>query len=430
MEGINAYHILIIAAIIIIVSYLFNLIARKTNVPSVIMLIISGYLAKELLGFNFNEADWFLPLELLGIVGLVLIVLEAALDLELKKENLKVIGISLIVAAVSLFFNTFLLALGIRYFIGNIDWLTAVIYAIPLSITSSAIVIPSISELPKQKREFLIYESTLSDIFGIMFFYLLLENIGENGATMIGVNIISNIGVTLLLSVVLSYAMIFAFQRIKSDVKLFLFFAVLILIYDIGKLFHLSSLLMILVFGLILENRTLFFSGKLRKYLNEENVAKVLVDFKLLTKESSFVVRTFFFFVLGLSITLSGVFVPKILLLTGFFMVGMFGFRWLIFKLIFKKNYFPQFMIAPRGLISVLLFFAIPMEFRINDFELGILLLTIIVTSIVMAWALVHDRLGRTGRIKRVLPILKAVKKVGSHSNSEHTEEDQHNQTM
>nr|WP_321451005.1 cation:proton antiporter [uncultured Carboxylicivirga sp.] len=425
MEGINAYHILIIAAIIIIVSYLFNLIARKTNVPSVIMLIISGYLAKELLGFNFNEADWFLPLELLGIVGLVLIVLEAALDLELKKENLKVIGISLIVAAVSLFFNTFLLALGIRYFIGNIDWLTAVIYAIPLSITSSAIVIPSISELPKQKREFLIYESTLSDILGIMFFYLLLENIGENGATMIGVNIISNIGVTLLLSVVLSYAMIFAFQRIKSDVKLFLFFAVLILIYDIGKLFHLSSLLMILVFGLILENRTLFFSGKLRKYLNEENVAKVLVDFKLLTKESSFVVRTFFFFVLGLSITLSGVFVPKILLLTGFFMVGMFGFRWLIFKLIFKKNYFPQFMIAPRGLISVLLFFAIPMEFRINDFELGILLLTIIVTSIVMAWALVHDRLGRRGRIKRMLPILKAVKKVGSHPEIENTEDNE-----
>ena len=94
-------------------------------------------------------------------------------------------------------------------------------------------------------------------------------------------------------------------------------------------------------------------------------------------------------------------------------MVGVYGFRWLIFKVIFKKNYFPQFLIAPRGLISVLLFFAIPIEFRINDFELGILTLSIIVTSVVMAWALVHDRLGRMGRIKRVLPLLRAVKKVG-----------------
>lgn len=422
MEGVSAYYILIGAAIIIIVSYLFNLIAKTTNVPSVILLISSGYLAKELLGFNFNEADWFLPLELLGIVGLVLIVLEAALDLELKKENLKQIASALLVSALSLFFNTFLLAIGIQYFIGNIDWLSAIIYAIPLAITSSAIVIPSVSGLPKEKKEFLIYESTLSDILGIMFFYLLLENINENGATMIGVNIISNIGGTLILSVLLSYAMIFAFQRIRSDVKLFLFFAVLILIYDIGKLFHLSSLLMILVFGVILENRKLFFFGPLKKYLIEENVSKVLVDFKLITKESSFVVRTFFFFVLGLSITLAGVFVPKILLLTAYFMAGVYGFRWGLFKVMFRKNYFPQFLIAPRGLISVLLFFAIPIEFRINDFELGILTLSIIVTSIVMAWALVHDRLGRMSRIKRVLPLLKVVKKVGlSRENEDKT---------
>lgn len=413
MEGINAYYIVIGAAIIIILSYLFNIIAKKTNVPSVILLISTGYLSKVVLGLKFNEADWFLPLEILGIVGLVLIVLEAALDLELRRENLKLIGRSLLVAMLSLFFNTFLLALGIELFICNMDWLTATIYAIPLAITSSAIVIPSVNGLSKEKKEFLIYESTMSDILGIMFFYLLVENIETNGVTMVGVNVISNIGATLVLSVMISYAMIFAFQRLKSDVKLFLFFAILILIYGMGKLFHLSSLLMILVFGLILENRTLFFSGRLKKYLKEENVAKVLIDFKLITRESSFMVRTFFFFVLGLSITLAGVFVPKILLLTAFFIVGMYGFRWGLFKIIFKTNYFPQFLIAPRGLISVLLFFAIPIEFRINDFELGILLLSIVVTSIVMAWALVHDRLGRAERLNNLMRIVKVIAKRG-----------------
>ncbi|MCU4175531.1 cation:proton antiporter [Carboxylicivirga sp. N1Y90] len=403
MEGINAYYLIIGAAIVIIVSYLFNVIARKTNIPSVILLIVSGYAVKELIGFEFNEADWFLPLEILGIVGLILIVLEAALDLELKRSKVKIIWQSSLVATLSLFFNTFFLAYGIQFFIGNMDWLTAVIYAIPLAITSSAIVIPSVAGLNREKREFLIYESTISDILGIMFFYLLVENLDTQGATMVGLNVLSNIGGTLVLSVLISYAMIFLFQKMRSDVKLFLFFAVLVLIYGIGKLFHLSSLLMILVFGLILENRTLFFSGKLKRFLDEANVTKVLGEFKLLTRESSFVVRTFFFFVLGISITLAGVFVPSILMLTTYFIVGMYGFRWLIFKLIFKRDYFPQFFIAPRGLISVLLFFAIPKEFRINDFELGILLLSIVVTSLVMAWSLVHDSMGKHGRIKRYL---------------------------
>jgi len=423
MEGFSAYTLVIGAAVIIIVSYLFNILAQKTNIPSVILLIVTGYAAKELLGIEFNEEEWFLPLEVLGIIGLILIVLEAALDLELRRDKLKLIWQSSLVAALSLFFNTFFLAIGIRYFIGNLDMLTAIIYAIPLSITSSAIVIPSVNGLEKSKREFLIYESTISDILGIMFFYLLVENLDTNGATMVGLNVITNIGGTLLLSVALSYAMIIVFQRIKSDVKLFLFFAVLILFYAIGKLFHLSSLLMILVFGIVLENRMLFFSGFLRKYLYEDNIRRVLVDFKLLTRESAFVVRTFFFFILGMSITLAGVFVPDILLLTAYFLLGLFTFRLFIFKLLFKRDYFPQFFIAPRGLISILLFFAIPKEFRINDFELGILLLSIVTTSILMAWALVFDNIGRVGRIKRYITFIRVVDRgknmMGRHKRGE-----------
>ncbi len=407
MEGISAYYLVIGAAVIVIVSYLYNIIAQKTNIPSVILLIISGYAAKELLGIEFNEEEWFLPLEVLGIVGLIFIVLEAALDLELKRSKIRLITLSTLIAGLSLVFNTFFLAVGIKYFIGNLDMLTSVIYAIPLSITSSAIVIPSVSGLERSKREFLIYESTISDILGIMFFYLLVENLDTDGATMVGLNVISNVGGTLLLSIALSYAMIIAFQKIKSDIKLFLFIAMLILFYGIGKLFHLSSLLMILVFGLILENRTLFFSGFMRKYLNDESITKVLLDFKLLTRESAFVVRTFFFFILGMSITLAGVFVPHILLLTAYFIIGMFAFRWLAFKIIFKRDYFPQFLIAPRGLISILLFFAIPKEFRINDFELGILLLSIVVTSLLMAWALVLDSFGRVGRMKKYISFMR-----------------------
>ena len=46
------------------------------------------------------------------------------------------------------------------------------------------------------------------------------------------------------------------------------------------------------------------------------------------------------------------------------------------------------YVIAPKGLISILLFFAIPEELRINGFQKGILFVVIIVTNIIMAWAL------------------------------------------
>ena len=57
--------------------------------------------------------DFFPILEVLGIVGLIMIVLEAALDLELKKEKWPVIWKSFTIAA----FSLALTSLAISFFI-------------------------------------------------------------------------------------------------------------------------------------------------------------------------------------------------------------------------------------------------------------------------------------------------------------------------
>ena len=51
----------------------------------------------------------------------------------------------------------------------------------------------------------------------------------------------------------------------------------------------------------------------------------------------------------------------------------------------------PQLFIAPRGLITVLLFYAIPKEAQVATFESGILLFVIIATSLVMTWAMIKE---------------------------------------
>jgi hypothetical protein len=48
------------------------------------------------------------------------------------------------------------------------DWLKRVVYALPLSIISSAIVIAGIKNTTELKREFLAYESSFSDIVGFL----------------------------------------------------------------------------------------------------------------------------------------------------------------------------------------------------------------------------------------------------------------------
>ena len=254
MTEFNPYIAVIATSLVLILSYLFNLISAKTKIPSVLLLIILGVGLKEAANyFDVQTGEsLFTVLEVLGIVGLTMIVLEAALDLELTKEKWPIIWKSFCVGLISLIAGSISSAYAIQYFFID-DFFTALVYAVPLSIISSAIVIPSVGALDEEKREFMVYEATFSDILGIMFFYFLLGNAETETTQAIVWDVVSNITITVILSVVVSYGLVLLFQKLDTNVKLFLLIAVLLLLYSIGKLFHLSSLIIILIFGLILK---------------------------------------------------------------------------------------------------------------------------------------------------------------------------------
>lgn len=391
MDGMNAYLFLIGLCIVIIVSFFYNIIARKTNIPSVLLLIATGVGIQQLLLYLEIEPDFSPVLEVLGIVGLIMIVLEAALDLELKKENWPVIWKSFTIASLSLVFTSLALSFLIGMFVSGIGFIAALVYAIPLSILSSSIIIPSVTNLGKYKREFLIYESTLSDILGIMVFYMIVENLEVEGMKQLSFVIGSNILLTILTSAVLSYALLYIIQNIKGRVKFFLFLAALVLLYSAGKLLHLSSLVIILMFGLLLRNHKVLLFSKLEYWLKDERIDAVFDEFKMITAESSFLVRTFFFVVFGMTLPLASLLNLDVWTISLIFLIVAFLLRYLLYLVIEKKNIFPQTFIAPRGLISVLLFFAIPDSLRREGFESGVLFVVIIITSLVMAWSLIAN---------------------------------------
>lgn len=390
MEFFNPYLGVIAVCLILIFSYNFNLISKHTNIPSVLLLIGLGIVIKEGLiilnidtGENIDEI-----LEVVGIVGLIMIVLEATIELELQKEKTTLILKSFFIALLALILTSF--SIGYIIFVFIIDnWFIAMLYAVPLSIMSSAIIIPSISGLSKNKREFLIYESAFSDILGIMIFYFMLDNAYTDSVGSILLNVSLNITSTVVLAVIISYALVWLLQRINTQVKLILLISVLIMLYAIAKMLHLSSLIIILIFGLVLNNYKVFFVGKLKSLIQEDRLKLVLRDFHLITMESAFFVRTFFFVIFGISLNLTDLLNLNDALISIGIVLAILIIRFVCLKLFGMKNINPELFVAPRGLITILLFFGIPASFQYIGFSSGILLYTIIITSVVMAVALV-----------------------------------------
>jgi len=387
----NPYYIVITLSCVIILSHLFNIVSKKTNVPSVILLILLGIGIKYGMEYFEYKDENIIggTLEILGIVGLIMIVLEAAIDLELSREKWPIIWKSFLVSLISLVGCSFLISLIINHFFHE-DPFISLVYAIPLAVVSSAIVIPSVGRLLEEKKEFMIYESTFSDILGIMFFSFLTQNAEAGSIDVVIYSVIGNIFITVVVAFVVSYGLVMLFQRIESKVKLFLLIAILVLLYALGKQLHLSSLVIILVFGVLINNCQLFFFGKLKRWINHKAVENTLEDLHLVTRESAFVIRTFFFVVFGTTINLKALMNLEILGVSLLIVASFFVVRFVVLKVfLWGKSIQPELFINPRGLITILLFFSIPVELSSNLFNSDIILIVILVTSVIMTWGLI-----------------------------------------
>ncbi len=392
MDIFSSYNLIIEASVILILSFLFNGIAKRTNIPSVLLLILLGVLLQFVLKYLSSESfDFFPALEILGIIGLIMIVLEAALELELKREKLVPILKSMAIALIGLIASAWVAALVLYNFIPDMSMDAAWLYATPLSILSSAIIIPSVSGLKSEKKEFHIYESTFSDIMGIMMFYYLAGQLNPSESSSAG-GFALNILLTIVISIIASYAIILIFQQIKSQAKLFLLLAVLLLLYAIGKQLHLSSLLIILIFGLVIANMKLFFAGKLSHFLEYDKAHRIYHELHIVTLETAFVVRTFFFVIFGLTIVIASLFSVSVALISLMIITSIYAIRFVVLRTFIGSDILPQLFIAPRGLITILLFYAIPAEAQVSNFQPGILLFVIIGTSLIMTWAMIKDK--------------------------------------
>ena len=199
---------------------------------------------------------------------------------------------------------------------------------------------------------------------------------------------------TIVVAIIASYVLVFLFKDMKGHIRLFLLIAILLMLYALGKLFHLSPLLIILIFGLALRNHNIFFKI-FKNDLDEDEddpIEKIEKEFHLITLETAFVVRTFFFVCFGLTINVASLLDFNVAVVSAAILIILYAVRAIFLQLFSREHFMPELWIAPRGLITILLFFAIPLKFQMESFDNDILLYVIIVTSLVMTFALIRDK--------------------------------------
>lgn len=374
-------YITITLCVLLLVAYVFDITSSKTKIPSVILLLALGFAVRRLAIFTGIEIPDLSPiLSELGTIGLILIVLEGALELELKKEKSQLIRKSLWVAAIPMLALSFVVAY-IFYRMGDYSYKDCIANAIPFSVISSSIAIPTVMRMKGPAKEFVIYESSLSDIFGVLFFNFIVYNAVINFAAF--GQFILQLLIMIVISFIATSGLSFLLSKVSHNIKYIPIIVLIILIYSISKIFHLPALVFILTFGLFLGNLDELSHLKIMRKLHPENLQAEVSKFNELAKEMTFLVRTLFFLLFGFLIRMDELINPESLLLATYIVAGIFIMRAIALKIAGVKLQ-PILFLAPRGLITILLFLSIPASQTIDFVNRSLLIQVIVLTALTM----------------------------------------------
>lgn len=378
----DSSYLIIVLSLSVLISYGFDLLSGRFKTPSVILLLGLGMLLRQLTDYLTIQIPYVAPtLSTLGALGLILIVLEGGLDLEIEPGNYSLIRRTSIMALLTITLTTLLIA-GTLFLLLEETFYKCLINALPFAVVSSAVVLPSVRNLTDGQRAFVVYESSFSDIIGVMAFnFVLMSQSSVLGATGIFVR---DTLVMALISLVCCFGLLYLIGRINHPVKFLPIISVLFLVYAVAKIYQLSSLLLILVFGLFLNNTELFMRGRLGEIFKNDLFEKELDQLKNLTTEGAFVVRTFFFLLFGYAAEAKTLIDPDALIVSGIFVIVILAVRTLALRLTFRGALKPIVWIAPRGLLTILLYREIPESLRLTGFPAGILIVVVILSSLAM----------------------------------------------
>ena len=166
----------------------------------------------------------------------------------------------------------------------------------------------------------------------------------------------------------------------------------MILVYDISQVFHLPALIFTIIFGLLLNNLDEIKRFKFIQKLDVEKLDKEVLKFREILTEITFLIRTMFFLLFGFTINANDLLDPTSLLIALGIIVVIFSIRFIYMKASGMNQQMQFVFIAPRGLITILLFISIPEMKRIPFINESLMIQVILISAIVMMIGLMFNK--------------------------------------
>jgi cell volume regulation protein A len=296
----------LIVAAILFVGFLANAFFKKTGWPEILFLIVIGVVIGPVLNLFSKQA--FLPaLPLISTFTLLMVLFRGGLDLNIHE----VISGSLrsLVQATAYFFVGMILIAIFVHFVTNWDWISSLMLGSILSQTGEVVIIPLAKRirLKPQSVILLSLEAVLTSIFNIIFFYAFLQaqllGVFDLSATVIRIvtNFLVGIGIGVTMGIIWLRALLFLG---KQELSYMITIGYVFLSYGMSEYLNGSGPLAVLALGLVLGNERQFL-----KLLRMDQAASSFSELKTyLTRfqtEISFILRAFFFVLLGVFFEIS-----------------------------------------------------------------------------------------------------------------------------
>ena len=352
-------------------SHFLSLQFRRTNIPDVLVLMLIGILFGPVFGIvtpqDFGKAG-----SLIATIALVVILFEGGTSL-----NLSILGKSLGTTgllSISCFILTAAIVVIAGFFVLDLGLLPAMMLGVTLGGSTSAVVIPMVGALRLQEKPatILVLESALTDVLCIVGVFALLQIYIQGGvepgrlvggvlASLIfaaAIGVLGGIGWLLVLGKVRDFP-----NTISSTL------AYVFIVYGLTEILGFSGAIAALALGITLTNYEKF--GLHRIPSIDQNIVP-LNDMDLtFYREAVFLLKTYFFIYLGISIHFGNIFLAVMALAT---VLVVYAMRLGITRFIFRGASYDLrdaaiiSMMAPKGLAAAVLA-TMPLQYGVDGGE-------------------------------------------------------------
>lgn len=347
--------ILLLGMLYFLAHFLSNTFDRS-RIPDVLVLMVLGIVVGPLTGWTSPES--------FGAVGTVLTTVALAVILFESGTTLNIADIAR--SARSTLQVTAFTAFGTIFVVGvvagltlELPWLSAFILGAIASGTSAAVVIPMVKVLKVRERAgtVMILESAITDVTSIVFTFALIEAAvqGEvNVGQMIGQTLASLVFAAVI-GIAGGIGWLLIWEKVREfPTTIFTTLASAFVLYGLAEMLGFAGAIAVLAYGITLSNHESFGLSKLFKGRPFSGVTPVESDFY---KEIVFLLKTFFFVYLGISMRFSDAKLFWLALALMLIIVGarLFVAPALLPKSIARKDVSVIAVMIPKGLAAAVL---------------------------------------------------------------------------